>query len=138
MAGAKLDATHKLEAGAPVVVGIRPEHLVLSDDGLAMEVKAVEWLGYESLITADLVDVGAAQRSARDAADDGDSNDAGTTSLVGDAVVDSDDPEQVGATRRRVILRAAGRVDARNGEIIRATPQPGAVQLFDADTGVHL
>jgi hypothetical protein len=37
-----------------------------------------------------------------------------------------------------VILRAAGRVDARNGEIIRATPQPGAVQLFDADTGVHL
>ena len=103
-----------------------------------MEVKAVEWLGYESLITADLVDVGAAQRSARDAADDGDSNDAGTTSLVGDAVVDSDDPEQVGATRRRVILRAAGRVDARNGEIIRATPQPGAVQLFDADTGVHL
>ncbi|MBK6438592.1 MAG: ABC transporter ATP-binding protein [Candidatus Microthrix sp.] len=138
VAGAKLDATHQLAVGAPVVVGIRPEHLVLSDDGLAMEVKAVEWLGYESLITADLVDVGAAQRSARDAADDGDSNDAGTTSLVGDAVVDANDPEQVGATRRRVILRANGRVDARNGKIIRATPQAGAVQLFDADTGVHL
>jgi hypothetical protein len=38
-----------------------------------------------------------------------------------------------------VILRANGRVDARNGEIIRATSQhPAAVQLFDADTGVHL
>ena len=112
---------------------------LLSDDGLAMEVKAVEWLGYESLITADLVDVGAAQRSARG---DGDTNEdsgtIGTVSLVGDAVVDANDPEQVGATRRRVILRANGRVDARNGKIIRATPQAGAVQLFDADTGVHL
>ena len=139
VAGAKLDATHQLAVGAPVVVGIRPEHLVLSDDGLAMEVKAVEWLGYESLITADLVDVGAAQRSARG---DGDTNEdsgtIGTASLVGDAVVDANDPEQVGATRRRVILRANGRVDARNGKIIRATPQAGAVQLFDADTGVHL
>ena len=139
VAGAKLDATHQLAVGAPVVVGIRPEHLVLSDDGLAMEVKAVEWLGYESLITADLVDVGAAQRSARG---DGDTNEdsgtIGTVSLVGDAVVDANDPEQVGATRRRVILRANGRVDARNGKIIRATPQAGAVQLFDADTGVHL
>ena len=132
VAGAKLDATHQLAVGAPVVVGIRPEHLVLSDDGLAMEVKAVEWLGYESLITADLVDVGAAQRSARG---DGDTNEdsgtIGTASLVGDAVVDANDPEQVGATRRRVILRANGRVDARNGKIIRATPQAGAVQLFD-------
>ena len=130
VAGAKLDATHQLAVGAPVVVGIRPEHL---------EVKAVEWLGYESLITADLVDVGAAQRSARG---DGDTNEdsgtIGTASLVGDAVVDANDPEQVGATRRRVILRANGRVDARNGKIIRATPQAGAVQLFDADTGVHL
>ncbi len=144
VAGAKLSATHQLADGAAVVVGIRPEHLVKSEDGLAMEVKAVEWLGYESLITADLVDVSAAQPSARS---DGDTADAptsadaattGTTSLVGDAVVDSNDPEQVGATRRRVILRANGRVDARNGQIIRATPQPDAVQLFDAETGVHL
>ena len=141
---AKLSATHQLADGAAVVVGIRPEHLVKSEDGLAMEVKAVEWLGYESLITADLVDVSAAQPSARsdgntaDAPTSADAATTGTTSLVGDAVVDSNDPEQVGATRRRVILRANGRVDARNGQIIRATPQPDAVQLFDAETGVHL
>ena len=140
VAGAKLSATHELADGARVVVGIRPEHLVMSDDGLAMEVKAVEWLGYESLITADLVDVGAAQRSARSDGDDAGGDEATTTtkSLVGDAVVDANDPEQVGATRRRVILRANGRVDARNGQIIRATPHTDAVQLFDADTGVHL
>ncbi|MDD9369271.1 MAG: ATP-binding cassette domain-containing protein [Acidimicrobiales bacterium] len=38
-------------AGAPVVVGIRPEHLVLDPAGqLDLDVRAVEWLGHECLI----------------------------------------------------------------------------------------
>ncbi|MEZ5380218.1 MAG: ABC transporter ATP-binding protein [Microthrixaceae bacterium] len=135
VAGATLTAAHDLADGAKVTVGLRPEHLSVADEGLALAVRAVEWLGYESLITADIVEVtdGAAQPSARNA-DDGEA----PTSLVGDAPIDTNDPEAVGATRRRVILRADGRVSARNGEVIRAAAQPSSVHLFDADTGVHL
>lgn len=41
--------------GTSVIVGIRPEHLVLSTDGgLAIEVRAAEWLGHETLISAEI------------------------------------------------------------------------------------
>jgi multiple sugar transport system ATP-binding protein len=40
-----------LDDGQPVVVGIRPEHLVLAADGsVEQKVRAVEWLGHECLI----------------------------------------------------------------------------------------
>ena len=41
-------------AGSKVILGIRPEHLTVTDDGpLVAEVRAVEWLGHECLITAE-------------------------------------------------------------------------------------
>ena len=42
-------------AGSPVIVGVRPEHLEVSAEGtLAAEVRAVEWLGHECLISINL------------------------------------------------------------------------------------
>ena len=41
--------------GAPVVVGVRPEHLVVSPAGsVELKVRAVEWLGHECLIFGDV------------------------------------------------------------------------------------
>ncbi|HEX6568499.1 MAG TPA: ATP-binding cassette domain-containing protein [Acidimicrobiales bacterium] len=41
----------RLEDGRPVVVGVRPEHLVLAADGpIEHRVRAVEWLGHECLV----------------------------------------------------------------------------------------
>jgi ABC-type sugar transport system ATPase subunit len=51
------DLTTRPAAGTPVVLGVRPEHLVLDPQGtLTATVRAVEWLGHECLITADLGD----------------------------------------------------------------------------------
>ena len=45
----------RLEDGASVVVGVRPEHLVVAELGaIAAEVSAVEWLGHELLVFADV------------------------------------------------------------------------------------
>jgi ABC-type sugar transport system ATPase subunit len=38
-----------------VIVGVRPEHLATSPDGtLEIEVRAVEWLGHECLVSAEV------------------------------------------------------------------------------------
>jgi ABC-type sugar transport system ATPase subunit len=43
--------TTPLEEGRPLVVGVRPEHLTLADEGpLRHDVRAVEWLGHECLV----------------------------------------------------------------------------------------
>ena len=43
----------KLEANRPVVLGVRPESLEIDDAGtFEAEVRAVEWLGHECLVTA--------------------------------------------------------------------------------------
>ncbi|MEZ5182056.1 MAG: sn-glycerol-3-phosphate ABC transporter ATP-binding protein UgpC [Acidimicrobiales bacterium] len=43
--------------GAEVIVGVRPEHLRVDPDGsLGVEVRAVEWLGHECLISASVGD----------------------------------------------------------------------------------
>jgi multiple sugar transport system ATP-binding protein len=43
--------TGRVEEGRPVVVGVRPEHLQVRDDGpIAQKVRAVEWLGHECLV----------------------------------------------------------------------------------------
>jgi ABC-type sugar transport system ATPase subunit len=45
------DLKTRLEGGQGVIVGARPEHLDVSDDGtVAHDVRAVEWLGHECLI----------------------------------------------------------------------------------------
>src|ERR687898_1188746 len=45
------DLTGRLEEGRPVVVGVRPEALAVTDGGpLGLTVRAVEWLGHECLI----------------------------------------------------------------------------------------
>jgi ABC-type sugar transport system ATPase subunit len=42
-----------LEEGRPLVVGVRPEHLVITPDGpLQQKIRAVEWLGHECLVFA--------------------------------------------------------------------------------------
>ncbi|MCD9623615.1 ABC transporter ATP-binding protein [Rhabdothermincola salaria] len=44
-----------LAAGTEVVVGVRPEHLVVDPDGpVRALVRAVEWLGHERLVTCEL------------------------------------------------------------------------------------
>jgi ABC-type sugar transport system ATPase subunit len=40
--------------GDPVVVGIRPEHLRIAEHGIAAQVRAVEWLGYERHLYCDV------------------------------------------------------------------------------------
>jgi multiple sugar transport system ATP-binding protein len=43
--------TTRLEEGRPVVVGVRPEHLVVDATGpITQKVRAVEWLGHECLV----------------------------------------------------------------------------------------
>ena len=47
--------TEPLAEGTSVVIGVRPEHLVVDPDGQAKaEVRAVEWLGHERLVICDL------------------------------------------------------------------------------------
>jgi len=51
------DLTSAPAPGTAVIVGVRPEHLEVSDDGsLTVEVRAVEWLGHECLISASVGD----------------------------------------------------------------------------------
>ncbi|MFP3901554.1 MAG: ABC transporter ATP-binding protein [Acidimicrobiia bacterium] len=41
----------RLDAGRPVILGVRPEHLEISSEGtIALDVRAVEWLGHECLV----------------------------------------------------------------------------------------
>jgi multiple sugar transport system ATP-binding protein len=50
------DLKTRLEEGQEVIVGARPEHLGVSDDGtIAHDVRAVEWLGHECLIFGSVV-----------------------------------------------------------------------------------
>ncbi|MCT7378485.1 ABC transporter ATP-binding protein [Chelativorans salis] len=41
---------HRVEDGQPIVLGIRPEHLELADDGLPAEISVVEPTGSETLV----------------------------------------------------------------------------------------
>jgi ABC-type sugar transport system ATPase subunit len=67
-----------LAPGQPVIVGVRPEHLEVSGNGtLALDVHAVEWLGHECLISANLGDERVIVRQVGMAP-----NDAGSTITV--------------------------------------------------------
>jgi multiple sugar transport system ATP-binding protein len=53
----------RLEDGQPIVVGARPEHLSLADQGtIAVDVRGVEWLGHESLLFGSVGDDAVAVR----------------------------------------------------------------------------
>jgi ABC-type sugar transport system ATPase subunit len=70
-----------LADGQPVVVGIRPEHLVLAADGpVEQKVRAVEWLGHECLIFGTIGEAPVVVRQAGMAAIDA----GGTTRLAVD------------------------------------------------------
>ncbi|HWJ98575.1 MAG TPA: sn-glycerol-3-phosphate ABC transporter ATP-binding protein UgpC [Acidimicrobiales bacterium] len=52
-------------AGSTITVGVRPEHLQVSAEGsLGVEVRAVEWLGHECLISASIGDATVVVREA--------------------------------------------------------------------------
>jgi ABC-type sugar transport system ATPase subunit len=54
-----------LEEGRPVVVGVRPEHLVPKPGGpIVAKVRAVEWLGHECLVFAEVGDTPVVVRQA--------------------------------------------------------------------------
>ena len=81
--------------GKRVICGIRPEHLTLSEDGLAAEVVVVEPTGSEIQVNARI-----------------------------------DGHDIVAVFRERHLFKP--------GERISLIPQPGAIHLFDADTGRRL
>ncbi len=63
--------TTRLEAGRPVIVGVRPEHVEVDPVGtVKAEVRAVEWLGHECLISAALGDHSITVRQAGMAANE--------------------------------------------------------------------
>ena len=58
-------ATEPLVDGAPVVIGVRPEHLVVDPEGpVRASVRAVEWLGHERLVLCDIAGVEVTVRQA--------------------------------------------------------------------------
>jgi len=68
----------RLEEGRPVVVGVRPEHLEVAPTGtVKADVRAVEWLGHECLISATIGDQPVILRQAGMAA-----NEAGSSVAV--------------------------------------------------------
>jgi multiple sugar transport system ATP-binding protein len=86
----------RLEDGAPVIAGVRPEQLELGAGGVPCTVRAVEWLGNEAHVVADV----------------------GGTLVIARAPADAPEPP------------AGSRVGLRAG--------PGAISLFDPDTGARL
>jgi multiple sugar transport system ATP-binding protein len=80
-----------LDDGRPVVVGVRPEHLVLAADGpVEQKVRAVEWLGHECLVFGTIGEAPVVVRQAGMAAVDAE----GTTRLTVDpATVHLFDPD---------------------------------------------
>ncbi|MGI9603180.1 MAG: ABC transporter ATP-binding protein [Acidimicrobiales bacterium] len=58
-----------LEAGRPVEVGVRPEHLRESETGITVTVETGEWLGHEQIITLDASGTDMRLRDSTDAID---------------------------------------------------------------------
>ncbi len=52
----ELGAGPAVRDGAPVVIGVRPEHLQPGETGLRARVRAVEWLGHERHLYCDVAD----------------------------------------------------------------------------------
>jgi ABC-type sugar transport system ATPase subunit len=53
--GTVLDLAERCDVTGDVIVGVRPEHLVVSDDGLPVDVRTVESHGHERLVRATTV-----------------------------------------------------------------------------------
>lgn len=81
MAGGRLaidESWSSLGHGQAVQVGVRPEHLRVSDEGLTITVQSVEWLGHEQILTVETTDATLAIRTSEDAS----SIDPGATASV--------------------------------------------------------
>jgi ABC-type sugar transport system ATPase subunit len=79
-------AAEPLADGTEVVVGVRPEHLVVDPDGpVKATVRAVEWLGHERLV---LCEIGGAEVTVRQASSD-------TPVTTGEQLPLSADPAEV-------------------------------------------
>ncbi|MEL7207207.1 MAG: TOBE domain-containing protein, partial [Actinomycetota bacterium] len=56
----------RIDAGAEVVAGIRPEHLAIADEGVRATVRAIEWLGHERHVYCDVDGTAAIVRDVED------------------------------------------------------------------------
>jgi multiple sugar transport system ATP-binding protein len=99
--------------GSNVVVGIRPEGWILkpAGEGIAATVEVVEELGSDQFLYC--------------------STTAPQLATDGDAADDTTAPPPI-------TVRAPGMSAFQRGEKVGLVPQPGAVHLFDADTGERL
>jgi len=100
-------------AGTDVVVGVRPEHLTVSEAGtVRARVHHVEWLGHEAQVTVD---------------------------LQGDTVDEVTAPLAPGSSPGRWVVRlGSGVAPPGAGDEVRLQVAAGAAHLFDAETGWRL
>jgi multiple sugar transport system ATP-binding protein len=99
-------------AGDKVTVGVRPEDLELSNEGLAVEVDVVEELGADAYIYGRAIGAGQSVAPA-----------AGQAVIAGDL---------------QIIARTDGRRPPQKGETVHFRPKANHVHLFDSSTGARL
>ena len=61
------DSWTSLGHGQAVQLGVRPEHLRMSDEGMTITLESVEWLGHEQILTVETTDTTLAIRAPEDA-----------------------------------------------------------------------
>src|SRR4051794_33191463 len=103
-------------AGARLILGVRPEDLVLSDRGLTLEVELVEELGADAYLYGMATGTGQAENPIAPG--------------PGQAVDDEGNAQ--------VVVRTGGDEHPGKGDIIRVAPKPGRVHLFDTGSGLRL
>jgi multiple sugar transport system ATP-binding protein len=103
-------------AGARLILGVRPEDLVLSDRGLTLEVELVEELGADAYLYGTATGTGHTDNPV----------DPGP----GQAVDDEGNAQ--------IVIRTDGDQHPGKGDVIRVAPKPGRVHLFDTVTGQRL
>jgi multiple sugar transport system ATP-binding protein len=105
-------AQRKALTGSSVVIGIRPEGWTIrsAGEGINATVEVVEELGSDQFLYCT----------------------ANTAMISADETVDHSEAPHA------ITVRAAGMSAWQRGEKIGLVPQPGAVHLFDADTGERL
>ncbi len=99
-----------------VTVGVRPEHLQVSDQGLLVEVEVIEELGADAYVYGRALSTGEADKSVSLAPGQSADGDAGLQIV---ARVEADRLPEAGA-------------------VIRLAPKPNRLHLFDVDTGLRL
>ena len=102
--------------GNRVTLGVRPEDLQVSDQGLLVEVEVVEELGADAYVYGRALGTGSEDQSISRA------------------------PEQAadGEGGLQIVARADGNRPPAKGAVIRLAPKPDRVHLFDVDSGLRL